>query len=106
LTVDTIREKKGEDIVIIDLMQTLNSPCSFFVICTARSQTQINAIADHIQKNLQEKLDMSVWKEEGRGSNWRLLDYSDVVIHIFKEETRNHYNLEELWGDGNIKKIE
>ena len=105
MIVDGIKEKKGLDIMVIDLIEILNSPCSFFIICTARSQTQINAIADNIQKKLRENLNLSAWKEEGRASNWRLIDYSDIVIHIFKEETRSYYNLEELWGDGKINKI-
>ena len=105
MIIDKIKEKKGLDIVVVDLINILNAPCSFFVICTAKSQTQINAIASNIQGKLKEELNLTAWKEEGRGSNWRLIDYSDVVIHIFKAETRTYYNLEELWGDGNIKKI-
>lgn len=106
MIIDGIKEKKGLDIMVIDLSEIYNSPCSFFVICTAKSQTQINAIANHIQKNIRENLNLTAWKEEGFTSNWRLIDYSDIVIHIFKEETRSYYNLEELWGDGKIKKIQ
>ena len=103
---DGIKERKGYNIVLIELTKIKNSPCSFFVICSATSKTQINAIADNIKRKVLKNLDVKIWKEEGRNSNWRLLDYGDLVIHILKEEMREYYQLEELWGDGDIKKIE
>ena len=102
---EAIKEKKGEDIVLINLINITHSPCSFFVICTAGSQTQINAITDNIEKVLKEILNLITWKKEGKHSNWQILDYVDIVVHIFKKETREYYNLEELWGDGEIEKI-
>ena len=100
-----IRNKKGIDIIVINLMNILNAPCSFFVICTGTSQTHINAISNGVQDILKEKLNLTKWKEEGKGSNWHLLDYSDIVIHILKEETRNFYALEDLWKDGQLNEI-
>jgi ribosome-associated protein len=105
LIIEGIIEKKGQNIVIINLISIVNSPCSYFVICSANSKTQINAIANSIKSVLIKKINLKAWKEEGENSNWRLLDYSDIVIHILKNEIREHYNLEELWGDGEIKKI-
>ena len=105
MIVEAIKEKKGEEIVVINLINIIYSPCSFFVICTARSQTQINAITDNIEKVLKEILNLIIWKKEGKNSNWQILDYFDIVVHVFKEETRQYYNLEELWGDGKIEKI-
>ena len=90
---------------MINLNEIINSPCSFFVICSASSKRQINSIADNIEKLLLDKLDLKIWNEEGRQSNWRLIDYIDIVIHILKEETREYYKLEELWGDGKINRI-
>ena len=81
------------------------SPCSFFLICTGASQTQIHAISNNIEKVAKEILNLIAWKKEGKNSNWQILDYIDIVVHIFKEETREYYNLEELWGDGEIKKL-
>ena len=102
---DWIKEKKGQNIVLIDLVNIINAPCSFFLICSATSKIQINAIANSIKKALIEKINLKIWKEEGQNSDWRLLDYGDIVIHIFKKEMREYYQLEELWGDGKIKKI-
>ena len=90
---------------MINLNEIINSPCSFFVICSASSKRQINSIADNIEKLLLDKVNLKIWNEEGRQSNWRLIDYVDIVIHILKEETREYYKLEELWGDGKINKI-
>ena len=90
---------------MINLNEIINSPCSFFVICSASSKRQINSIADNIEKLLLDKVNLKIWNEEGRQSNWRLIDYVDIVIHVLKEETREYYKLEELWGDGKINKI-
>ena len=105
MIIDAIKKKKGKDIVVINLNKIPHSPCDFFVICSAGSQTQINAIKENIECSLKEKLEMKVWRQEGKNSNWQLLDYVNIVIHVFKEETRDYYKLEELWGDGQIKKI-
>ena len=102
---DGIKDKNGKDIIVLDLQENINSPCSFFIICSARSKTQINAIANSIEHVLFNKLKRKKWKDEGRGSNWRLIDYADIVIHILKEETRQYYQIEELWGDSIIKKL-
>ena len=105
LIINGILEKKGHDIVVIDFKNNSNAPCSFFIICSARSKIRINSIANNIEKILLNKLKVKNWRDEGRGSNWRLIDYGDIVIHVFKEETREYYKLEELWGDALIKKI-
>jgi len=105
LIIEGIREKKGQDIVLIDLKNIMHSPCSLFVICTATSKIHINAIANNIEKLLLDELKLKAWNQEGRASNWRLIDYLDIVVHILKEETREYYKLEELWGDGIIKKF-
>tara|TARA_Y100000994_G_scaffold245486_1_gene247158 strand:- start:268 stop:609 length:342 start_codon:yes stop_codon:yes gene_type:complete len=105
LIIDGIQEKKGYNITIIDFNEKLSAPCAYFVICSANSKTQINAIADSIEEVLLKKLKLKKWHDEGRNSNWRLIDYSDIVIHILKEETRHYYNIEELWGDAIIEKI-
>ena len=105
MIIDAIKEKKGKKIMVIGLTKIQHSPSNFFVICTAGSSTQINAIADNVVCYLKEKSDLNIWQQEGRNSNWRLLDYVNIVIHVFKEEERDYYKLEELWGDGEIKKI-
>ena len=104
MIVDGIKDKKGKDIIVLDLQNNINSPCLFFVICSAQSKIQINAIANNIENLLLKQLNTKKWKDEGQGSNWRLLDYVDIVIHILKEETRQHYQIEDLWGDTIMKK--
>ena len=102
---DGIKEKKGENIIVIDLKNNLNAPCDFFVICSAKSKVQINAIANSIENTLLTKLKIKKWQDEGKESSWRLIDYADIVIHILKHEAREYYQLEELWGDSIIEKL-
>ena len=106
MIINSIREKKGREIVIIDFENIINSPCAFFVICSGSSKRQINAIGNNIEKILFQTLNLKTWSQEGKMSNWRLLDYIDIVIHILQDETREHYKIEELWGDALINKIE
>tara|TARA_Y100001968_G_scaffold314140_1_gene339146 strand:+ start:550 stop:867 length:318 start_codon:yes stop_codon:yes gene_type:complete len=105
LIANGIKEKKGEDIIVIDLKNNTNAPCDFFIICSAKSKVQINAIANNIEEILLVNLKIKKWRDEGRGSNWRLIDYSDIVVHILKNETRAYYKIEELWGDAIIQKL-
>lgn len=96
-----IQEKKGLDIVSIDLRKIKNSICDFFIICSGSSNTHVNAIAHSIEKIVLEDTAEKVWHAEGyETSEWILLDYSSHVVHIFQEETRKFYNLEALWADG------
>ncbi len=102
---DLILQKKGTEIKIFDLKDK-TSVTDFFVICTASSDMQVKAISDYIikeTKNIGEK----VWHNEGyTGLNWVLLDFVDVVVHIFQPETRRFYNLDGLWGDAKIISID
>ena len=101
---DEICNKKGEEIVYINFESINNSPCDFFIICTGKSNRQIQSISKSVEKKVFEKLKMNPWQTEGKNSDWILIDYSDIVVHIFKTEMREHYDLEGLWGDGKIKK--
>jgi ribosome-associated protein len=97
--------KKGYDVKIIDL-RNLASFADYFVICSADSDTQVKAIADEIEKKLRDE-GIKCWHKEGyMALQWVLLDYVDVVIHIFKKEARNFYNLEKLWGDAPTIEVE
>ena len=94
--------KKAKDIVVMKLSEVTDF-VDFFVVCTAQSQTQIHAVVEAIQEGLA-KDDMKVWSSEGRESrNWVLLDYVDVVVHVFLAETREFYALEKLWGDAPVE---
>ncbi len=97
--------KKASDVVITDLRK-VTSITDFFVICSADSDTHVKAIADAISSGM-EKLGHAVWHNEGYSHlNWVLLDYVDVVAHIFRKEIRTFYNLERLWGDAHFEYVE
>ena len=105
--IETIKSKKGKEIVSIDLTKTNNSVCDYFVICHGDSTTQVGAIADEIRKKTKEDLKISVDHVEGQqNSLWVLMDFSGIVVHIFLKEQRSFYHLEDLWADGIITKYE
>jgi ribosome-associated protein len=96
--------KKAQDIVVLRLSEVTDF-VDYFVVCTAQSETQINAVVDAILEGL-EKDDLKVWNSEGRQSrSWVLLDYVDVVVHVFLPQTREFYALEKLWGDAPVETI-
>ncbi|MEZ7838150.1 MAG: ribosome silencing factor [Flavobacteriales bacterium] len=102
-----MQEKKAENITVIDLREIDTAVCDFFVISNANSNTQVNAIADSIQKETLETLNDKAWRKEGtETSEWVLMDYVNVVAHIFQTPVRDFYALEELWGDAKITSIE
>lgn len=103
--VELILSKKGFDIKILNLSK-LSAIADFFVICSAGSDVQVKAIADEIDKSLRDDGIKCLHKEGYDTLNWVLLDYLDVVIHVFKSESRSFYNLEKLWGDAEITEIE
>ena len=105
--VTAIQDKKGENIVSLDLSSFDVAICSHFIICNADSTTQVGAIADGIERDVLEKLGEKVWRIEGQqNSFWIAMDYLDVVVHIFQSELREFYKIEELWADAPIKKYE
>jgi ribosome-associated protein len=91
-------DKKARDIVILNLTG-ISTVADKFIICSAASSTQVKAIADHIEDQLIEQGVKPLRKEGAREGRWILLDYGDVVAHVFVEEERVFYNLERLWGD-------
>ncbi len=100
-----IFEKKGSDVKVIEL-KTVSAVADYFILCSADSDTQVRAIADNIDKSLREK-GIRLWHKEGTTAlQWVLLDYVDVVVHVFQKDTRTFYNLEKLWGDAPILEIE
>ncbi|MFZ2323147.1 MAG: ribosome silencing factor [Ignavibacteriaceae bacterium] len=102
---DLIFNKKGYDVNILDL-RNLATFADYFVICSAESDTQVKAIADEIDKSLRDE-GIKCWHKEGyMALNWVLLDYVDVVVHVFKKESREFYNIEKLWGDAPIIEVE
>lgn len=107
LIVESIKEKKGKQITRIDLTKIHNSICDYFVICHANSTTQVDAIADSVQTKLKKESGILAHHTEGlTNSRWVLIDYYDVLVHIFLDEMRSFYKLEELWADGEIEVVE
>lgn len=102
-----MQEKKGENIKVIDLRHIDNAVCDYFVISNANSNTQVNAIADSVQHETLKTLNDKAWSKEGtETSEWILMDYVNVVAHIFQTPVRDFYALEDLWGDAEVTKIE
>jgi len=103
LIIDCIQDIKGQNIVKLDLREVGEAPTDFFIICEGESTTQISAIANNIHKRLKEEIGLSPSHREGlQSSKWVLVDYFDVVIHVFYPETREFYDIEDLWSDASI----
>jgi ribosome-associated protein len=103
--VEFIQSKKGFDITILDLRK-LTAMADYFVICSASANVQVKAIADEVDKKLRKEGTKCYHREGYNSLNWVLLDYFDVVVHVFKEDVREFYNIEKLWGDADITEIE
>lgn len=104
LAIHGIQEKKGNDIVRLDLRNIYSSVSDFFVICHADSTTQVKAIANSIEDEIYKAIQQEPWRKEGlEYGEWILLDYVNVVIHIFRTDKREFYGVEDLWGDAEIK---
>ena len=102
-TIEGILKKKGKDPVSLDLSELENSVCKYFVICHADSNTQVDAIAQSVIDTVREETGEKVWHKEGlENATWVLLDYADVVVHIFQNEYRSLYKLEDLWADAKL----
>lgn len=102
LLVDTIADKKGGDVIILD-MREQSVLTDFFLICTANSDRQIKAIAEAIWDDAKQKGDVVAMGQEGSAeSGWMLIDFGDLIVHVFSEDKREFYNLEELWQEGRI----
>ena len=102
-----IQEKKGYGIVRMNLSNLANSVSNYFVICHGNTKVQVEAIADAVEENVRKKIGDKPWHKEGfENAEWILLDYVDVVVHIFQENTRTFYSLEKLWADAEIKEYD
>lgn len=106
LIIEAIEEKKGHQIVSIDLSKIENSICDCFIICHGESVTQVGAITESIERKLKEKAGVRAHHVEGlQNSQWVLLDFFDILVHVFQQEYRAFYQLEELWADGDVRKV-
>ncbi|NOZ47827.1 MAG: ribosome silencing factor [Chlorobi bacterium] len=104
--IEAIQEKKGIDIVSLNLAKLEQSITDHFVICHGNSNTQVEAIAREVEDKVKKVLNIKVWHKDGfKNAQWILLDFANVVVHIFQKEYRDFYNLEGLWADAEIKHI-
>ncbi|HEY4196256.1 MAG TPA: ribosome silencing factor [Mucilaginibacter sp.] len=104
LAIYGIQEKKGNDIVRLDLRNIFSSVTDYFVICHADSSTQVKAIANSVEEEIFKATQQEPWRKEGlEYGEWILLDYIDIVVHIFRTDKREFYGVEDLWGDAEIK---
>ena len=105
--IEGILDKKGVDVVYIDLKKINSSICDYFVICHGTSDTHVGAIAASVEEQVKKNMGVKPAIKEGfANSEWILLDYLDVVVHIFKEDVRNFYKLEDLWADAPLTRVE
>jgi len=103
LIIDSIQDIKGKNIIKLDLREIESAPADYFIICEGESTTQIRSISTNIQKRIKEEISLMPSLKEGiRDANWVLVDYFDVIVHVFYPETRKFYDLEDLWGDAQI----
>ena len=101
-----IENVKGENIHQLDLRELDNTPCDFFIVCSGNSNTQVSAIVNSVQKTVSKALHEKPFHTEGLyNAEWVLIDYVNVVVHVFQNQIREYYNIEELWGDAKSTQI-
>ena len=101
-----IDDVKGDDIQLLDLRGIENTVCDYFIICSGNSNKQVNAITGSVQKLVSKELKDKPWHVEGQNnSEWILMDYVNVVVHVFQNHVREFYDIESLWGDAKITEI-
>lgn len=102
-----IHDKKGKDVVSIDMRKVGHGIADFFIICHADNNKQVDAIAYNVIDKIKEEIKISPWHKEGfENSNWVLLDYANVIVHVFLRDQREFFNLEDLWADGEFVNYE
>jgi ribosome-associated protein len=102
-----ITEKKGKNPVILDFRKLTGTVCDAFVICHGSSRPHTEAIAKSVDETVKKNTGQNPWHQEGfENAEWILIDYGDVVVHIFQEERRKFYNIEQLWADAEITKVD
>lgn len=106
IIINGIEEVKGENIQLLDLREIENTVCDYFIVCSANSNTQVKAISNSIQKFVGKQGQEKAWHVEGESvAEWVLLDYVNIVVHVFQKQVREFYDIESLWGDAKITAI-
>lgn len=101
-----IEEVKGQEVILLDLRDIENTVCDYFIICNGTSNTHVKAITGSIRKTVSKSLGKP-WHVEGEDhAEWILMDYVNVVVHVFQKQIREHYDIEGLWGDAKMTVVE
>ncbi len=107
LILQGIEEVKGHNISLLDLREIENTVCDYFIICNGTSNTHVNAIVGSVQKTVSKAIKEKPWHVEGENNaEWILMDYVNVVVHVFQKHIREFYDIEELWGDAKFTEVE
>ncbi|WP_405383522.1 ribosome silencing factor [Maribacter sp. LLG6340-A2] len=107
LIIQGVDEVKGHNINLLDLREIENTVCDYFIICNGTSNTHVNAIVGSIQKTVSKAIQDKPWHVEGEdNAEWVLMDYVNVVVHIFQKQAREYYDIEGLWGDAKFTVID
>lgn len=107
LILNGIEEVKGHNINLLDLREIENTVCDYFIICNGTSNTHVNAIVSSIQKTVSRAINDKPWHVEGSdNAEWVLMDYINIVVHVFQKQIREFYDIEGLWGDAKVTVVE
>ena len=102
--IHAIQQKKGENIISLDLRKIPEAVADFFIICEANNQPQIRAISEYVEEEMKKECDEIPYRHEGvKNLHWVLIDYINVVVHVMLPETRKFYKLEEMWSDASVE---
>jgi len=105
--VEGIQERKGKEIVVVDMNRLKEAPCSYFVICEGDSNVHVNAVAMSVKEYVQEKIQVKPYASDGfENAEWIAMDYGQIIVHVFQRHTRKYYDIEHLWADADLQKIE
>jgi len=104
--VEGIQERKGKEIVVVDMNRLKEAPCSYFVICEGDSNVHVNAVALSVKEYVQEKMQVKPFAADGfENAEWIAMDYGQIIVHVFQRHTRQYYDIEHLWADADLQKI-
>lgn len=105
--VEGIQERKGKEIVVVNMNRLKEAPCSYFVICEGDSNVHVNAVAMSIKEYVQDKIQVKPYATDGfELAEWIAMDYGQIIVHVFQRHTREYYDIEHLWADAELQKIE
>lgn len=105
--VEGIQERKGKDIVVVNMNKLKDAPCSYFVICEGDSNVHVNSVALSIKDYVQEKIDVKPYATDGfENCEWIAMDYGQIIVHVFQRSSRQFYDLERLWADATLEVVD